>query len=80
MSLANRFFIVGIRPVRLRAHDGGLACEAFNWKTGDFGIDNSYLVRVVTGEGEVEEVSEGQFDAAVKRLRKERGLNPQSTP
>jgi len=77
MSLANRFFIVGIRPVRLRGlEDGGLACEAFDWKTGQFIVDNSYLSKVITGYGEVEEVSAEEFDEAVKQLRVERKLSP----
>lgn len=74
MTLANRFFLVGIRPVRLRDVDGGLACEVFDWKTGAFTIDNSYLSKVISGYGEVEEVSQPAFVAAVKRLREERKL------
>jgi hypothetical protein len=80
MSLANRYFIVGIRPVRLRDHDGGLACEAFDWKTGGFAIDNSYLSKVISGDGEVEEVSATQFAEAVQRLRKQRKLDSQEAP
>ena len=67
----SRFFIVGARPVRLRVHDQGTAVEAFDWKTGEFVRDNSYLTKVVTGMGEVEEVSESDFDAAVAERRAE---------
>jgi hypothetical protein len=74
MSLANRYFLVGSRPVRLREESGGLACEVFDWKTGRLIIDNSYLTRVVAGDGEVDELTREEFDAAVDRLRSERGL------
>ena len=75
MTRSHRYFIVGIRPVRLRAlPDGGLACESFDWSTGQFTLDNGYLTKVVSGYGEVDEVSESEFEAAVKRLRKERNL------
>jgi hypothetical protein len=77
MTLANRFFLVGIRPVRLRDHNGGLACEVFDWKTGAFTIDNSYLSKVISGYGEVEEVDQAAFAETVKRLREERKLPPQ---
>jgi hypothetical protein len=61
---------VGIRPVRLRVlEDGGLTCESMDWKTGAFTRDLDYLTRVVMGEGEVEEVSEDDFNAEVERLR-----------
>ena len=76
MTRRHRYFIVGIRPVRLRAlPDGGLSCESFDWSTGQFTLDNSYLAKVTTGYGdEVDEISEADFEAAVKRLRKERNL------
>ena len=65
----NRYFIVGIRPVQLRVHDQGVACEALDWKTGELVRDNSYRMRVLTGDGEVEEVSEAAFAAAVEEQR-----------
>lgn len=74
MTLANRYFLVGTRPVRLREQDSGLACEVFDWNTGQLVIDNSYLSKVVAGHGEVDEVSQQEFDAAVAQLRAERGL------
>ncbi|HKE14853.1 MAG TPA: hypothetical protein VKB80_08325 [Kofleriaceae bacterium] len=71
-ALADRYFVVGRRPVRLREQDGGLACEVFDWNTGDFVIDNTYLSVVISGYGEVDEVTREDFDAAVERLRAER--------
>jgi hypothetical protein len=71
-ALADRYFVVGRRPVRLRKQDGGLVCEVFDWNTGDFVIDNTYLSVVISGYGEVDEVTREEFDAAVERLRAER--------
>jgi len=71
MSLSrNRYFLVGIRPVRLRVlEDGGLTCESFDWNTGEMSRDLSYLTRVVMGyDAEVEEVSEDDLNAAVDQL------------
>lgn len=70
-SAGNRYFIVGIRPVRLRTHDQGTACEALDWSTGEFVRDNSYLSRVMAGYGEVEEVSAEAFEEAVAARRAE---------
>jgi hypothetical protein len=74
-TLADRYFLVGRRPVRLRrTQEGGLACEAFDWSTGELTLDNSYLTKVITGYGEVDELSREEFDEAVEQLRAERGL------
>jgi hypothetical protein len=79
--LAGRHFIVGIRPVRLRGVEGGgLACEAFDWATGGFDLDNSYLSKVISGYGEVDEVSAQEFDAAVERLCIDRGFMARYEP
>lgn len=65
-----RHFIVGIRPVRLVPRDdGGLGVEAIDWKTGEFIRATEYLSRVISGDGEVEEVSADEFDRAVAEIR-----------
>jgi hypothetical protein len=67
----SRYFIVGIRPVRLRVHEEGMACEALDWNTGELVRDGSYLSRVIAGHGEVEEVSLEAFEQAVAERRAE---------
>ncbi|MBE7451163.1 MAG: hypothetical protein HS111_20385 [Kofleriaceae bacterium] len=65
-----RYFIVGARPVRLvpRA-DGGLGVEAIDWGTGEMVRATQYLTRVLTGDGEVDEVDEAEFERAVAEIR-----------
>jgi hypothetical protein len=65
----NHYFIVGMRPVRLLALEDGLDCESFDWNTGTMVRDMNYLTRVVMGEDvDVDEVSEGEFNAAIEKL------------
>lgn len=67
-----QYFIVGRRPVRLVRNDqGGVVCEAFDWTSGQFSRAWEYFTRVITGEGEVERVSEGEFEEHVRQLRAE---------
>ncbi len=67
----SRFFVVGIRPVRFRVHDQGMAVEAFDWDTGEFVRENSYLSKILAGDGDIDELSEPDFDAVVERRRAE---------
>lgn len=68
-SAQDRHFIVGIRPVRLRTlADGGLTCEVFDWTNGEMVRDLSYLARVTMGDGDVDEVSEAEFNDAIAEL------------
>jgi hypothetical protein len=65
-----KFCIVGARPVRaLATPDGGMTVEALDWKTGGFVRDLSWTERIVTGHGEVDYVSEAEFEMAVARIR-----------
>jgi hypothetical protein len=64
-----RYFIVGERPVKsTETTDGGLAVYAFNWDTHDFDLDMGYLTAITLGRDEISEVSEAEFDAAVRAL------------
>lgn len=65
-----QYFIVGDRPVRfIRTEEDRLTCQAYQWKTGEFKRDMSYLTRCTQGEGDIDEVSEAEFEAKVKSLR-----------
>ena len=67
-----RYCIMGARPVKLvETEDGGMDVLAYQWDTGKFARDMSYLTRAVVGEEDMEVVSEDEFKAAVKSLRKE---------
>lgn len=70
-----RYCIIGARPVKLvETDDGGMSCLAFDWETGELERDMSMLTRACLPDGEVDIVTEEQFDEAVSRLRRERGL------
>ena len=70
-----RYCIVGARPVKLvETEDGGMSCLAFNWDTGELERDMSMLTRAMLPDGEVDIVTEEEFDEAVSRLRAERGF------
>lgn len=56
-----QYFIVGDRPVKfVETKDGGLDCQVYQWESGEFSIDMSYLIRCTQGEGDID-----QFDEAV---------------
>lgn len=63
-------YIVGERPVKVvETENGGLTCLAYNWKTGEFERDMSYMLKVRTIEGEVDAISEEKFNLHVENLR-----------
>jgi len=65
---------VGARPVMLvQTDDGGMTCMAFNWDTGEIERDMTMLTRALLPDGEVDIVTEEEFDQAVSRLREEQG-------
>jgi len=69
-----RYCIVGARPVKLvQTDDGGMTCMAFDWDTGEMERDMTMLTRALLPDGEVDSVTEEEFDQAVSRLREEQG-------
>lgn len=67
-----RFAIVGARPVKaIDTPDGGMDVLAYNWESGEFDRDMEYLSRLFMPDGEVEIVSEDQFNQAVAALQGE---------
>jgi len=67
-----RYFIVGARPVKvIRNQDGLTGTYAYNWQTGDFDLNWEYYEQTFSGKGEVERVSEEEFNKHVERLRNE---------
>lgn len=67
-----RYYIVGDRPVKAVATSaGGMEVLAFDWKTGEFSPELTYLSRLVLPDPEVDRVSQDAFDAHVRRLREE---------
>ncbi|PZO37068.1 MAG: hypothetical protein DCF19_19775 [Pseudanabaena frigida] len=64
------YCIVGRRPVKLIATEtGGTDVLAYNWETGEFQREMSYLTTVLMGEGEVDYVSEQEFNSFVTQLQ-----------
>ncbi len=42
---------------------------AYNWQTGEFDLAMEYLTRIYFGKGEIEQVSEEEFNKQVEALR-----------
>ncbi|MEW5739917.1 MAG: hypothetical protein AB1938_13375 [Myxococcota bacterium] len=64
------YFIVGARPVKLVPTDqGGLGVYAFNWQTGEFDLAMEYLSRLCFGKGDLDRVTQTEFDQRVEELR-----------
>ena len=63
------FMIFGKRPVKfIPTLDGGMDILAFDWKSGEFKRDLSYLSKYFKHSPESEEVTEKEFDLYVKKL------------
>ncbi len=63
------FMIFGRRPVKfIPTPDGGIDILAFDWESGDFKRDLSYLSKFFKHSPESEEVTEEEFDLYVKKL------------
>ena len=63
------FMIFGRRPVKfISTPDGGMDILAFDWKSGEFKRDMSYLSKYFKHSAENEEVNEEDFDLYVKEL------------
>lgn len=69
------FFVVGERPVMVQpTGDGGIEVLAYDWATGEFVRDASYLARVTFLHGEVDSVTREEFEAIVADIRARRGV------
>ena len=70
-----QYYIFGAQPVKIvSTENGGMEVFAYDWKTGEFEVAPSdYLVRALTGEGDVDRYNENDFDEYVKELRKKLG-------
>ena len=64
------YCIVGARPVRAVATpEGGMRVEALDWKTGELVPEPTWTARILMGHGEVDYVSEAEFEAALAAAR-----------
>ncbi len=70
-----QYYVFGLRPVKIvGTEDGGMGVFAYNWQTGEFEVaPPDYLVRALTGEGDVDKITEAQFEQHVKNLRAKLG-------
>jgi hypothetical protein len=64
----SQYYVFGLRPVKtVSTEDGGMEVFAYNWKTGEFEVAlPDYLVRALTGLGDVDKLTEAQFEQYVK--------------
>ena len=70
------YCIDGARPIKaVSTEDGGMTILVFDWDTGEFKRDLSYLTVAVWGDSDdVEYLSEEEFNSYVEKLRRERGF------
>lgn len=64
------FYIVGDRPVKMiPTPEGGFDVLGYQWKTGEFQREMSYLSRITGTDVEVDVVTQEEFEERVERLR-----------
>jgi hypothetical protein len=65
------YCIVGRRPVKaFETDDGGMDIHAYNWETGEFEREMTYLTTILYGDAD--HVSETEFSEYVEQLRQDR--------
>ena len=70
-----KFYICGLRPVIVEIHKTHKNYLAMNWETGIFEQNFRYSHQVsYDPDGDVEEVTESEFNTYVEKLKKEKGL------
>jgi hypothetical protein len=68
------YYVVGARPVKtVPTPDGGMDVLAYDWNTGEFRRDMSYLTRITLPDAEVDALTEAEFERRVAELRAKRG-------
>lgn len=66
------YCIVGDRPVKaIETEDGGMDVLAYDWDTGEFKRAMQYLSKITLGDGEIDYVSEQEFEQYVEQLRQQ---------
>lgn len=66
------YCIVGDRPVKaIETEDGGMDVLAYEWDTGEFKRAMQYLSKITLGDGEIDYVSEEEFEQYVEKLRQQ---------
>ncbi len=66
------YCIVGRRPVMaVETAEGGMDIRAFNWQTGEFDRDMSYLTAIMFGDDDTDHLEEAEFFERVEALRKD---------
>lgn len=66
------YCIVGDRPVKaIETEDGGMDVLAYDWDTGEFKRAMQYLSKITIGDGEIDYVSESEFEQYVEQMRQE---------
>lgn len=70
-----KFYICGLRPVIVEVHKTHENYLAMNLETGKFEQNFRYSNQIFNDpDGDVEEVTESEFNTYVEKLKKERGL------
>lgn len=71
-----QYYRYGLRPVYKEEKKAGIPrYYAYEWATGEFKEDMSYLLKISNDlSGDAEEISKEEFDLYVKKLKEEKGL------
>ena len=70
--METKYYKSGLRPVRREINPDYEAYFAFQWDTGKFKEDMTYMHQIYFDpSGDVEELTQEEFDAYVKQLREE---------
>lgn len=73
--MSKKYYISGLRPIIREIHGDYEVYYSFQWETGLFKQDMTYMEKIYYDpNGDVEEVSESEFNSYVEKLKKERGL------
>lgn len=73
--MEKKFYKSGLRPVIREMFDDYEMYYAYQWNSGEFKQDMTYMHQIYFNpSGEVEELSKEEFDRYVANLKKERGL------
>ena len=74
--MEKQYYICGLRPVVEEIEKEYKTYYAFQWDTGEFKEDMTYLRKISNDQsGETEKVSKEKFDDYVAKLKKERGIS-----
>jgi hypothetical protein len=65
------FYLIDGRPVKVHRVDNGLTATIFDVRMATFSCDPKYVLEIAFGRGDIETISESQYDSAVRIRRQQ---------